>query len=110
MCRKLGNETKQGKGVVNTGERKLVTRERDGTLKNLLKKSYLTRWIGPQDVSGNEVDSSSNNEGKFVNHRSRSMDFARQVLILGVCYSDFIPSIDDCGRIVFLFFFSFLSL
>ncbi|TKY71238.1 golgin subfamily B member isoform X1 [Spatholobus suberectus] len=77
LLEKLGHETRQGKGVVNTGERRLVTRERDGTLKNLLKKSYLRRWIGPLDVSGNEVDSGSNNEGKFFNHRSSSMDFAR---------------------------------
>lgn len=86
MCRKFGHEPKQGKGVVNTGDRQLVTRERDGTLKNLLKKSYLRRWIGPLDVSGNEVDSSSNNEGKIFNHRSSSMDFARHVVILGVCF------------------------
>ena len=30
MCRKFGHEPKQGKGVVNTGDRQLVTRERDG--------------------------------------------------------------------------------
>jgi len=78
MCRKLGNEPNQEKGVVNTGDRKLVTRERDGTLKNLLKKSYLRRWIAPLDVSGNEVDCSSNNEGKTFNHQSSgSIDFAR---------------------------------
>lgn len=77
LLEKFGHEPKQGKGVVNTGDRQLVTRERDGTLKNLLKKSYLRRWIGPLDVSGNEVDSSSNNEGKIFNHRSSSMDFAR---------------------------------
>ncbi|KAH1267848.1 hypothetical protein HKD37_01G002913 [Glycine soja] len=79
LLEKFGHEPKQGKGVVNTGDRQLVTRERDGTLKNLLKKSYLRRWIGPLDVSGNEVDSSSNNEGKIFNHRSSSMDFARHV-------------------------------
>ncbi|KHN30437.1 hypothetical protein glysoja_033175 [Glycine soja] len=80
LLEKFGHEPKQGKGVVNTGDRQLVTRERDGTLKNLLKKSYLRRWIGPLDVSGNEVDSSSNNEGKIFNHRSSSMDFARHVI------------------------------
>ncbi|XP_027359641.1 golgin IMH1 isoform X3 [Abrus precatorius] len=78
LLEKLGHETKQGKVVVDTGERKLVTRERDGTLKNLLKKSYLRRWIGPLDViSQNEVDSSPNIEGKLFNQRSNSMDFAR---------------------------------
>jgi len=82
MCRKLDQETNQG---VDSGERKLVIRERDGTLKNLLKKSYLRRWIGPLDASGKEVDSSPNNEGKFFNQRSSSVDFARYVLIFGVC-------------------------
>ncbi|KAL9327972.1 hypothetical protein ACSQ67_002975 [Phaseolus vulgaris] len=78
LLEKLGSEPNQGKCVVNIGDRNLVTRERDGTLKNLLKKSYLRRWIAPLDVSGNEVDSSSNNEGKIFNHQSSSsMDFAR---------------------------------
>ncbi|XP_068467775.1 uncharacterized protein [Phaseolus vulgaris] len=78
LLEKLGSEPNQGKCVVNIGDRNFVTRERDGTLKNLLKKSYLRRWIAPLDVSGNEVDSSSNNEGKIFNHQSSSsMDFAR---------------------------------
>lgn len=74
LLEKLDQETNQG---VDSGERKLVIRERDGTLKNLLKKSYLRRWIGPLDASGKEVDSSPNNEGKFFNQRSSSVDFAR---------------------------------
>ncbi|WJX59943.1 hypothetical protein P8452_45210 [Trifolium repens] len=74
LLEKLDHETKQG---VDTGERKLVIRERDGTLKNLLKKSYLKRWIGPLDVGGKEVDSSPHNEGNFLNQRSSSVDFAR---------------------------------
>ena len=97
MCRKLGHETTHGKAVVRIGEGKLVARERDGSLRNLLKKTYLRRWIGPLDVSGSEVDSNPNNERKFLNQRSSSMDFARQVLILGVSYSEFIESMDDCG-------------
>lgn len=81
--------------MVDIGERKLVTHEREGALKNLLNKSYLKRWIGPLAVTGNEVDGSPNNEGKIFNQRPSSVDFARHVLILGVCYSDFIPSIND---------------
>lgn len=94
MCRKLAHESKQG---VDGGERKLVIRESDGTLKNLLKKSYLRRWIDPLDARGKEVVSNSNNEGKFI--RSNSVDFARHVLIFGVCSFDFIISINVC-RIV----------
>ncbi|KAK7253193.1 hypothetical protein RIF29_37713 [Crotalaria pallida] len=75
LLEKFGHETKQGKAVVDTGERKLVTHERDGNLKNLLKKTYFRRWIGPVDVSGNEVEGSL--EGKLFHQRSSSMDFAR---------------------------------
>ncbi|XP_058778535.1 uncharacterized protein LOC131652633 isoform X2 [Vicia villosa] len=72
LLEKLDRESKQG---VDGGERKLVIRESDGTLKNLLKKSYLRRWIDPLDARGKEVVSNSNNEGKFI--RSNSVDFAR---------------------------------
>ncbi|CAK8539105.1 unnamed protein product [Lathyrus sativus] len=72
LLEKLDHESKQG---VDGGERKLVIRESDGTLKNLLKKSYLRRWIDPLDTRGKEVVSNSNNEGKFI--RSNSVDFAR---------------------------------
>jgi hypothetical protein len=59
----------------------------------------LKRWIGPLDVGGKEVDSSPHNEGNFLNQRSSSVDFARHVLIFGVC-SDFIILMDDFGWIV----------
>ncbi|XP_050874603.1 MAR-binding filament-like protein 1 isoform X2 [Lathyrus oleraceus] len=72
LLEKLAHESKQG---VDGGERKLVIRESDGTLKNLLKKSYLRRWIDPLDARGKEVVSNSNNEGRFI--RSNSVDFAR---------------------------------
>ncbi|KAL1317070.1 hypothetical protein HN51_069188 [Arachis hypogaea] len=77
LIEKLDQETKHGKAMVSIGESKLITHERDGSLKNLLKKTYLSRWIGPLDKSGNEVNSNPNNEGKFLNKRSTSMDFAR---------------------------------
>ncbi|KAL4274191.1 hypothetical protein AHAS_AhasUnG0017600 [Arachis hypogaea] len=63
--------------MVSIGERNHITHERDRSLKNLLKKRFLSRWISPLDKSGNEVDSNPNNEGKFLNKRSTSMDFAR---------------------------------
>ncbi|CAI8587284.1 unnamed protein product [Vicia faba] len=72
LLEKLYHESKQG---VGGGERKLVIRESDGTLKNLLKKSYLRRWIDPLDARGKEAISNSNNEGKLI--RSNSVDFAR---------------------------------
>ncbi|XP_057450330.1 uncharacterized protein LOC130741435 isoform X2 [Lotus japonicus] len=85
LLEKLGHNTRQGKGVVDIGERKLVTHEREGALKNLLNKSYLKRWIGPLAVTGNEVDGSPNNEGKIFNQRPSSVDFARLMLTYMVC-------------------------
>ncbi|XP_062176354.1 uncharacterized protein LOC133881440 isoform X2 [Alnus glutinosa] len=73
---KIGKEIKQGKALADIGGKKLVT-ERDGKLKNLLKRTYLGRWIGPLDVSGHEAEVHQNNEGKLFSRRSNSMDFAR---------------------------------
>ncbi|XLS75386.1 hypothetical protein HN51_032251 [Arachis hypogaea] len=77
LIEKLDQETKYEKAIVSIGERKLITHKRDESLKNLLKKTYLSRWIGPLYKSGNEVDSNPNNEGKFLNKRTSCMDFAR---------------------------------
>ncbi|KAK4258856.1 hypothetical protein QN277_005256 [Acacia crassicarpa] len=69
---KFGPLTKEEKSVVDSGERKLVIHQQDRRLRNLLKKTYLRRWINPLDASRNEVDSDPNSEG-----RSSSMDLAR---------------------------------
>ncbi|KAF5448281.1 hypothetical protein F2P56_028835 [Juglans regia] len=73
---KIGKETKEGKGLAGIGGLKLLTHERDGKLKNLLKRTYLRRWIGTLDVSGDDAEAYQNNEGKFFSKRN-SMDFAR---------------------------------
>lgn len=81
FCRNIGKEIKQGKALVDIGGKKIVT-ERDGKLKNLLKRTYLGRWIGPLDVIGHEAEVHQNNEGKFFSRRSsNSMDFARLLKI-----------------------------
>ncbi|KAE8008127.1 hypothetical protein FH972_004667 [Carpinus fangiana] len=72
----IGKEVTQVKALADIGGKKLVT-ERDGKLKNLLKRTYLGRWIGPLDVIGHEAEAHRNNEGKFFSRRSNSMDFAR---------------------------------
>lgn len=74
MCRNFGLQSKEDKHVVDSGERKLVIHQQDGRLRNLLKKTYLKRWINPLDVNRNEVDSDY--------RRSGSMDLARHVLII----------------------------
>ena len=61
--------------------RKLVPYDRDGKLTNLLKRTYLRRWVGTLDGSGNEAEVYHNNEGKLFGRRSNSMDFARLVKI-----------------------------
>ncbi|KAK4563398.1 hypothetical protein RGQ29_005780 [Quercus rubra] len=74
---KSGQEIKQGKGLADIVGRKLVPCDRDGKLTNLLKRTYLRRWVGTLDGSGNEAEVYHNNEGKLFGRRSNSMDFAR---------------------------------
>ncbi|XP_028788558.1 centriolin isoform X1 [Neltuma alba] len=74
---KFGPQTKEEKSVVDSGERNLVVHQQDGRLRNLLKKTYLKRWINPLDASRNEADRETNSEGKFFHRRSSSMDLAR---------------------------------
>ncbi|KAM3742695.1 hypothetical protein ACB098_07G087200 [Castanea mollissima] len=74
---KSGQEIRQGKGLADIVGKKLDPYERDGKLTNLLKRTYLRRWIGTLDGSGNEAEVYQNNEGKLFSRRSNSMDFAR---------------------------------
>lgn len=74
---KSGQEVKRGNVLADIGGKKLLPFERDGKLKNLLKRTYLRRWIGTLDISGDEAEVYHNNEGKLFSGRSNSMDFAR---------------------------------
>ncbi|KAJ7946172.1 Myosin heavy chain-like protein [Quillaja saponaria] len=76
LLKNLGQENKQV-NFAGIGESKLTTHERDGRFRNLMKKTYLRRWIGPVGVSGNEADVDPNIEGKLFTQRSNGMDFAR---------------------------------
>ncbi|KAH7575412.1 hypothetical protein JRO89_XS02G0103800 [Xanthoceras sorbifolium] len=71
LLRKITDEMKQGKAWAEIGGKRVVATERDGRLKNLLKKTNLRRWIGPLDFSGSGTQAHLNNEGVT------SMDFAR---------------------------------
>lgn len=62
----------QGNIWVETAERRIVP-EKDGRLKSLLKKSYLTRWVGGSD--GSDISSHPHHESPH------NMDFARLELI-----------------------------
>lgn len=79
LCRKISNGMKQGKDLAEIGENRLVTPDRDGRLRNLLKKTYLRRWIGAQDLSGQDSRTHLNNAEDMTARRSGSMDFARLV-------------------------------
>ncbi|KAL5790402.1 hypothetical protein ACOSQ2_005290 [Xanthoceras sorbifolium] len=68
---KITDEMKQGKAWAEIGGKRVVATERDGRLKNLLKKTNLRRWIGPLDFSGSGTQAHLNNEGVT------SIDFAR---------------------------------
>ena len=67
---------KPGKLVAGSGEKQFV-QERDGRLKNLLKKSYLRHWIGKLDSPGDDAEAHLNYEGNVSDRRSNNMDIAR---------------------------------
>ncbi|KAL0334952.1 UNVERIFIED_CONTAM: Telomere repeat-binding factor 1 [Sesamum radiatum] len=66
---KISQDKIQGKQSGEIAERRIVP-EKDGKLKNLLKKSYLTRWVGGSD--GSNADAHHHYE-----KTSHHMDFAR---------------------------------
>ncbi|KAH9655637.1 Myosin heavy chain-like protein [Citrus sinensis] len=75
--RKIFNEMKEEKVLAGNGEKRIVIPERDGRLRNLLKKTNLRRWIGTLDFSGNDGQADLNTREGFSTRRSNSIDFAR---------------------------------
>ncbi|OVA05881.1 hypothetical protein BVC80_1701g14 [Macleaya cordata] len=76
----FSHETKQENFLADNGDKSITSHEREvGKLKNLLKKTYLSRWVGRLDPSGNEAGGQMNNkQGSLVNNKSNySVDFAR---------------------------------
>ncbi|KAK8613580.1 hypothetical protein V6N13_101338 [Hibiscus sabdariffa] len=63
---KISIEMKQGNVLAEVADRRVVAYEKDGKLKNMLKKTYLRRWVGAPDAGGNEAEPPPN-----------SMDFVR---------------------------------
>ncbi|XP_039002804.1 early endosome antigen 1-like isoform X5 [Hibiscus syriacus] len=60
LQQKISNEMKQGNVLAEVADRRVVTYEKDGKLKNLLKKTYLKRWVGALDAGENEAESPPN--------------------------------------------------
>ncbi|CAN1174975.1 hypothetical protein LINPERHAP1_LOCUS3562 [Linum perenne] len=67
---KLADEADRG----SSSERRQTNHERDVGMKNVLKRSYLRRWLGTVESSRSESDAYPSNEG---HRKSNSMDFAR---------------------------------
>lgn len=61
------------------GDKKPDTHLSDGKLRNLLKKTYLKRWVGIPDTRGNEAEIHVDSEGNVSSKRFNSIDFARFV-------------------------------
>ncbi|KAL6013035.1 hypothetical protein ACLOJK_003525, partial [Asimina triloba] len=61
---------KQGNFLRNEGDKSITAHDRDGKLKNLLKKTYLGRWVGRLDPEGDESGAAaSNTESSPMNKR-----------------------------------------
>ncbi|GFY90057.1 hypothetical protein Acr_07g0002540 [Actinidia rufa] len=73
---KINLDMKPGKLVAGSGGKQFV-QEKDGRLKNLLKKSYLRHWIGTLDSPGDDAEARLNYEGNVSDRRSNNMDIAR---------------------------------
>lgn len=83
LCRKSSQDTRQGNPHSAAGEKKIV-QERDGRLKNLLKKTYLRNWVG-NDSERNNPEALLRYEGIFNQRQSsHKMDFARFTTVLGL--------------------------
>ncbi|XP_011030328.1 PREDICTED: nucleoprotein TPR-like isoform X2 [Populus euphratica] len=76
LQKKVGSEIK-GDFSADTGEIRLSNIERDGKIRNLLKRTYLRRWMGTMDFRGNEAQTCPSSEGNFSGKRANDMDFAR---------------------------------
>ncbi|CAI0439961.1 unnamed protein product [Linum tenue] len=82
-CRKLANEAGQGNSLA---EKKQTNQERDVGIKNVLKKTYLRRWLGTLDSTGrSEVDVHSSSQGDLSGRKSNSMNVARSIFFTVVC-------------------------
>lgn len=72
---KISNEMKQGKLLADIGEKRIVP-DSNGRLKNMLKRTYLKRWIGTADSPG--YGDEAHLKGNVSDRRSNySMDIAR---------------------------------
>ncbi|XP_050210515.1 uncharacterized protein LOC126660860 isoform X2 [Mercurialis annua] len=74
---KTGHGLQEGNLSADKTERRLVAHDKDGRLKNLLKRTYLNRWMGTSGFGGNEEETHPTNEGDFFGQLSSGIDHAR---------------------------------
>lgn len=66
------------KDSLTAGDNRLATNEQEGKLRNILKKTYLSRWINKVDFGRNASESGLTDEGNFsIRQSNHSMEFAR---------------------------------
>ncbi|KAF8013926.1 hypothetical protein BT93_I1706 [Corymbia citriodora subsp. variegata] len=74
---KMGSEMRQGRVLASTGEKKIAAHQQDGKLRNLIKRTYLRRWITAGDFGG-AVEAHPSSDGNISGRKSSdSMDIAR---------------------------------
>ncbi|KAK3412273.1 hypothetical protein EUGRSUZ_I01054 [Eucalyptus grandis] len=74
---KMGSETRQGRVLAFAGEKKIAAHQQDGKLRNILKRTYLKRWITVGDFGGAAEAHPSSDGGISGRKSSDSMDIAR---------------------------------
>lgn len=81
--RDISQWMKQGNFLRNERDKSITAHDRDGKLKNLLKKTYLGRWVGRLDPDGDQSGvAANNNESSPMNKRPNySVVLARSVLV-----------------------------
>ena len=76
-CRNVNHDKREGQACAASGGQRII-QDRDGKLKNLLKKTYLRHWVGNIDSDTDNAVTHLNYEGHFNQKKSTSsVDFAR---------------------------------
>lgn len=85
--RNCSHSLKQCNYLADDSDKNIAINEREGRLKNLLKKTYLKRWMGNDrsqhdtDIYGSSSESNSTNKKDY-----KSMDFARFIVMPIILY------------------------
>ncbi|OWM79160.1 hypothetical protein CDL15_Pgr003331 [Punica granatum] len=73
---KSGPGMKIRRDLTASGDNRHATHEQEGKLRNILKKTYLSRWINKGDFGRNSSDACLSDEGN-TRQSNQSMEFAR---------------------------------